>query len=70
MPCEEPDEICLLDRDCPVCPYCGHEDDEWWDGWNPTHEEAFRTCEECDRMFVATMITKFDSRKPRGEEDG
>ncbi len=59
----EPHEFELTEQDTPVCPYCGHPDGEWWDGWSNYDNESFRTCEECDREYMAIMITTFDSRK-------
>ena len=67
---EEPDECELSDRDCPVCPYCGHEKEEWWDGWDSNSDEQFVYCGDCGKDYVATIIQKFDSRKPRGDQDG
>ena len=65
------DNITTDFTDEPVCPYCGYEDDFWWESvrdYTPSlgdGDEFINTCPECDKEYDVVMFveTTFDSHK-------
>lgn len=58
--------------DLPVCPHCGEEDPDWWDGLfgvKGDGDEWSRNCGCCGRDYTVTMCveTSFTTRYEEGE---
>ena len=60
------EEIDCEDTDNPVCPYCGIEDDEWYD---PCDDDEV-TCGNCEKVYyIRVEVTYvFTSRKEEDKE--
>jgi hypothetical protein len=52
--------------DVPVCPHCGEEDHDWWDGLEPKNDSDEWECEchSCGKTYIVSMCvtTTFSSR--------
>lgn len=51
-------EIDTYRTDVPVCPHCGHKDEEWWDGRSGDIEDGWEaTCGACEREYSVSVRT-------------
>ena len=42
----------------PVCPFCGHEDYDWWDGLPSSSGDGYEwshDCPSCTKTYKATL---------------
>ena len=42
----------------PICPYCGHHDEEWWDGESRLRgdgDQAWQACSQCNGDYETTI---------------
>ena len=55
----------------PTCPWCGHEDQDWWDGTSLKNDEddEDRDCPSCGREYNVELhsVPEFTSRAPNLE---
>lgn len=55
-----PDEIDCYHNDYPMCPYCGHEDTEWWESISldkaTNHEVVEVDCPKCDKTYRVEVV--------------
>jgi hypothetical protein len=45
----------------PVCPFCGHEDHDWWDGLGEKHDgdEWEVCCPNCDQTYTTALYVDY-----------
>lgn len=46
----------------PICPYCGFEDYDWWDGTTLLSDGDSETvkCDRCERKYIITIGISYD----------
>jgi hypothetical protein len=52
----------------PTCPYCGYEDEDWWEGAGAKAQDGDSWEEECGACGRAYTARKLDTEKIGGSE--
>ena len=57
-----PDECDCSGNDEPKCPYCGHEQSDFWETSKNTEGDGYHDCDSCSRRFSWSCMVSITYR--------